>query len=230
MILKQLFDYDTWTYTYLLADEVSKEAVIIDTVSTQIERDITLINELGLTLKFALDTHVHADHITAAGELRDRLGCKTGVAAINAVDCADLALKDGQRLSFGQYELEVLATPGHTSGCLSFAIDGAVFTGDSLFIRGCGRTDFQQGNAGELYDSITIRLFSLPDSTVIYPGHDYNGHTQSTVGEEKAFNPRLSMNRAEFIAYMDSLDLPNPRLIMEAVPGNMACGKPVKES
>jgi glyoxylase-like metal-dependent hydrolase (beta-lactamase superfamily II) len=223
--LRQLFDYETWTYTYLLADEVSKEAVIIDPVLTQIERDLQLISELGLKLKYSLDTHVHADHITAAGHLRDRTGCKTGLAAVNGVNCADIALNDGDRLSFGSHELEVVATPGHTAGCLSFYINGYVFTGDALFIRGCGRTDFQQGNSTQLYESITKHLFTLPDDTLVYPGHDYNGRTCSTIGEEKRFNPRLTLKQDQFVEFMKNLNLPDPKLIMEAVPSNKACGK-----
>jgi len=225
MILRQLFDYETWTYSYLIADEVSKEAIIIDPVLSHIERDMKLISELGLTLQYALDTHVHADHITAAGHLRDRLACKTGLAAVNGVDCADISLSDGDKLMFGQYELEVIATPGHTSGCLSFYVEGFVFTGDALFIRGCGRTDFQQGDSGQLFDSITSRLYALPENTVVYPGHDYNGRSQSTLAEEKQFNPRITLGREKFIAYMQGLNLPNPKLIMEAVPSNQSCGK-----
>ncbi len=225
MIIRQLFDYETWTYTYLIADKVSKEAIIIDPVLTHIERDIRLISELGLTLKYSLDTHVHADHITASGHLRDRLGCKTGLAAVNGVDCADIALYDGDRLVFGRHELITISTPGHTSGCLSYYVEGYVFTGDSLFIRGCGRTDFQQGDSGQLYESITTRLYALPDETVVYPGHDYNGRTLSTLAEEKQFNPRITLGREKFIAYMQGLNLPDPKLIMEAVPSNQSCGK-----
>ena len=225
MILRQLFDYETWTYTYLVADEVSKEAVIIDPVLTQINRDVKLISELGFTLKYALDTHVHADHVTAAGNLRDRLGCQTAVAGVNSVECADVALKDNDVIKFGEFEIKVISTPGHTSGCLSFYINGYVFTGDSLFIRGCGRTDFQQGDATMLFESITERLYSLPDETIVCPGHDYNGRTMSTIGEEKAFNPRINLGREGFIEYMKNLNLPNPKLIMEAVPSNQSCGQ-----
>ena len=225
MLLRQLFDYETWTYTYLVADESSKEAVLIDPVLTQIERDVKLISELGLTLKYALDTHVHADHVTAAGNLRDRLGCQTAVAGVNSVECADVALKDNDVIKFGEFEIKVISTPGHTSGCLSFYINGYVFTGDSLFIRGCGRTDFQQGDATMLFESITERLYSLPDETIVCPGHDYNGRTMSTIGEEKAFNPRINLGREGFIEYMKNLNLPNPKLIMEAVPSNQSCGQ-----
>jgi len=227
MILRQLFDYDTWTYTYLVADAESGAAVLIDPVMGQIERDLELVRELGLTLKYALDTHVHADHITANGKLRERTGCQTGVAEINAVGCADLGLQDGETLPLGKLEIRVIATPGHTAGCLSYMIGDSVFTGDSLFIRGCGRTDFQQGDAGRLYDAITQKLFSLPDETWVYPGHDYHGRTRSTIGEEKDFNPRLKLNREQFVEYMRTLNLPDPKLIMEAVPANQSCGQAV---
>ena len=225
MILRQLFDYDTWTYTYLVGDARSRDAVLIDPVLGQVERDLSLLKELGLNLKYTLDTHVHADHITANGKLRELTSCQTGVAAVNAVGCADLALEEGDVLPLGEEAIKVISTPGHTSGCLSFLVGDCVFTGDSLFIRGCGRTDFQQGDAGLLYDSITRKLFTLPDDTWVYPGHDYHGRTRSTIGEEKAFNPRLKLGREGFIAYMDGLDLPDPRLIMEAVPANQACGQ-----
>ncbi len=225
MIFRQLFDYDTWTYTYLVGDEHSCEAVLIDPVFNQMERDLRLLGELKLKLTYAIDTHVHADHITANGRLRERTGCQTGVAGGAGVQCADIGLVDGQTLPLGDAQIDVIATPGHTDGCLSFRIGNRVFTGDSLFIRGCGRTDFQNGDAGQLYDSITNRLFCLPDETLVYPGHDYHGHTVSTVGEEKHFNPRLTMDRETFIHYMTGLNLPDPRLIMEAVPANQSCGQ-----
>ncbi len=225
MILRQLFDYDTWTYTYLVGDPENRAAVLIDPVLGQVGRDMALLSELGLTLKYSLDTHVHADHITANGKLRELTACQTGIAEINAVGCADLALKEGDNLLLGNEEIRVISTPGHTAGCLSFLIGNCIFTGDSLFIRGCGRTDFQQGNAGLLYDSITRKLFTLPKSTLVYPGHDYHGRTLSTIGEEIEFNPRLKLGRDSFIAYMEGLDLPDPKLMMEAVPANQSCGK-----
>ncbi|HHM05156.1 MAG TPA: MBL fold metallo-hydrolase [Gammaproteobacteria bacterium] len=225
MILRQLFDYDTWTYTYLIADRDSGHAALIDPVQDQVERDLQLLTELGLTLKYALDTHVHADHITAAGRLRERSACQTGLAAINAVGCADIGLNDGDTLALGRLQVRVLTTPGHTDGCLSYKVENHVFTGDSLFIRGCGRTDFQQGDAGRLYDSITHKLFTLPDDTWVHPGHDYRGQTLSTIGEEKRFNPRLKLGRQAFINYMKNLDLPDPKYMMEAVPANLECGR-----
>jgi len=226
MLFRQLIDGDTWTYTYLLSDSVSREAVIIDPVDTQLDRDVRLIRELGLKLIYAFDTHVHADHVTSLGHLRDLLGCKTGVCVQGEVDCSDIQLHEGDTFRFGSHEIHVLETPGHTNGCLSFVCEGMVMTGDSLFIRGCGRTDFQQGNAAALYDSITNKLFTLPDETLVYPGHDYKGMTVSTIGEEKRFNPRLSLDRDAFIAFMNELVLPDPKRIHEAVPANLACGKP----
>ncbi|MDQ6962808.1 MAG: MBL fold metallo-hydrolase [Mariprofundaceae bacterium] len=224
MILRQLFDEDTWTYTYLLADEESKEAVLIDSVLEQLERDLTLIKELGLKLKYTLDTHVHADHITASGPLRERTGCQTGISEKGNVACIDLHLKGGDILSLGSKNLKVLATPGHTPGCISFVCENMVFTGDSLFIRGCGRTDFQNGDSGQLYDGIVNELYTLPDETLVYPGHDYRGQMVSTIGEEKAFNPRLNLGREGFITFMNELDIPNPKKLNESVPANLACG------
>jgi len=226
MLFRQLFDQDTWTYTYLLADENTREAMIIDPVDTQIERDIKLIEELGLKLVYGFDTHVHADHITSLGQLRDRLGCQTGVSVHGEVSCATIQLHEGDSFSFGRYRIRVLETPGHTNGCLSFVCEGMVFTGDSLFIRGCGRTDFQQGSAESLYNSITGKLYELPDETLVYPGHDYRGMTVSTIGEEKRLNPRLTLGREGFIEFMNALDLPDPKRIHEAVPANLACGTP----
>ncbi len=225
MILRQLFDHESYTYTYLLADKNTHEAVIIDPVKEHLARDLKLINELGLTLLYALDTHVHADHVTSAGDLREATGCKTGVSSGGDVDCADLSLNDNDEIQFGRHALRVMTTPGHTDSCLSFYINNMVFSGDALFIRGTGRTDFQQGDAGTLYDSISQKLFTLADDTILYPAHDYRGHTRSTIGEEKQFNPRMTQSRAEFIETMNELDLPDPKKMMEAVPANLACGK-----
>ncbi|MDX8391927.1 MAG: MBL fold metallo-hydrolase [Mariprofundaceae bacterium] len=225
MLFRQLFDADTWTYTYLLADEQSREAVLIDPVSEQVERDMALTDELGLTLKYVLDTHVHADHVTGNGALRDRTGCQTGVSGRGGADCADLQLKEGDVFTFGAYQIKVLETPGHTDGCLSFLCGDKVFSGDALFVRGCGRTDFQQGDAGELYDSITGKLYALPNTTWVYPGHDYRGMTVTTIGEEKKHNPRINLGREGFIELMGNLNLAQPKKIHEAVPANLACGQ-----
>lgn len=225
MLMRQLFDAPTSTYTYIIADAETSRAAIIDPVLDQVERDLRLLRELGLRLEYAIDTHIHADHITANGHLRQVTGCRTAVSSVADVSCADIALTDGDRLPLGESAIEVIATPGHTQGCLSLHIEDHVFTGDALFVRGCGRTDFQQGDAGQLYDSITQRLFTLHDATWVHPGHDYHGMTISTIGEEKRFNPRLKLDRAAFIVFMDSLDLPDPRLMMEAVPANESCGQ-----
>ena len=230
MLLKQLFDQETWTYTYLLADEQTREAVIIDPVVEQVERDLRLLDELGLHLKFTLDTHVHADHVTASGLLRHKTGAVSGLSATAEVACVDQPLHHGDTLAFGSITMEVRETPGHTDGCLTYVVqdDGQTyaFTGDALFIRGCGRTDFQQGDSATLYRSVHQQIFSLPEDTLIYPGHDYRGHSVSTVKEEKAHNPRLKLDISEeqFVEIMAGLNLSHPKRIHEALPANLACG------
>jgi len=227
MIIKQLFDQDTWTYSYLLIDEASSEAAIIDPVKEQTRRDIEYIKSLGVALKYSFETHIHADHVTGGGALREALGAKTVVHENSGSDCADVLAKNGEVFSLGEQEIKILFTPGHTNTCISYLIDGFVFTGDALLIRACGRTDFQAGDAATLYDSITKKLFMLPENTVVYPGHDYAGFTSSTIGEEKKLNPRLGNNKpkAEFVEMMEAMDLPNPRYMSVAIPGNMACGE-----
>jgi len=226
MRVRQLFDQDTWTYTYLLWDEVTKEAAIIDSVKERVERDVKYITDLGLKLKYSLETHVHADHVTASGSLREILGVKTAVHSQGGATCADIQINDGDVFKLGQQEIKAIYTPGHTNGDVSYYIDGAVFTGDALLIRACGRTDFQQGDSEKLHHSITQKLFSLPDETIVYPGHDYDGFTQSSIAEEKALNPRLAnKSREEFMAIMDNMNLPRPKRIDVAVPGNLGCGQ-----
>lgn len=224
IIFRQLFDDATSTFTYLLGTP-GGVAVLIDPVRERVERDLTLVKELDLTLAWVLETHVHADHVTGAGELRERTGCKTGAAAGGA-PCIDHPLAHGQTLLIGELVVEVIATPGHTSESLSYRIGDRVFTGDALLVRTAGRTDFQNGDAGQLYDSITERLFTLPDDTIVCPGHDYAGHTTSTIREEKRFNRRVvGRTREQFIELMTSLRLPPPRLLDVAVPANLACGR-----
>lgn len=227
MLMRQLFDSDSSTYTYLLADENTREAVIIDPVLEQLERDVALVGELGLKLLYALDTHVHADHVTALGSLRERLGVKTVISERAGVGAADVLVKDGDLVRFGASVLEVFETPGHTNGCVSYVLGDRTmaFVGDAVLIRGCGRTDFQEGDPHRLYHSVH-RLFSLPDATLLYPAHDYKGRTVTTVGEERRLNPRLGDDRteAEFVDIMSHLALPYPRRMDSALPLNVRCG------
>ncbi len=226
MILRQLFDKESSTFTYLLADRKTGEAVLIDPVREQVDRDLSLIRELGLTLRFVVETHVHADHVTAAGLLRARTGART-VAGRAGAPCADLHVKDGDIIVFGETTLKVHETPGHTDDSISVVAEGCVFTGDTLFVRGTGRADFQNGDPEQLYASITEKLFTMPDDTVVWPGHDYRGHSSTTIGEEKRCNPRLAgKSRAEFVAIMRGLNLPAPKKLEEAVPENRRCGAP----
>jgi glyoxylase-like metal-dependent hydrolase (beta-lactamase superfamily II)/rhodanese-related sulfurtransferase len=226
MLFKQLFDQETWTYTYLIADPVTKEAILIDPVNTHIEAYISMLESQGLQLKYTLETHVHADHITASGLLRQRLGSQTGVSQLCGATTADIQIQDGDVFEFAAGEqIKVIATPGHTSGSISYLWRDRLFTGDSLLIGGCGRTDFQGGDAGAQYDSITQRLFTLPDDTLVYPGHDYQQRWVSSIMQERTTNSRLAgKSREQFIDIMNNLNLPKPRLIDEAVPANRYCG------
>ncbi|NEZ59371.1 MBL fold metallo-hydrolase [Adonisia turfae] len=229
MLFRQLFDRATWTYTYLIADLVTREAALVDPVLEQVDRDYRLLTELELVLKYCLETHIHADHITGTGRLRELTECE-GVVPQNAnAACASRYLQHGEILRVGNVNIQAIETHGHTDSHMSYRVNGThVLTGDALFIRGCGRTDFQSGDAGTLYDHVTQRLFTLPDETLVYPGHDYQGQTVSTIDEEKRFNPRfVGKDRASFIQFMNNLHLPNPKRIMEAVPANEQCGKVV---
>ncbi|WP_408888465.1 MBL fold metallo-hydrolase [Myxococcus faecalis] len=224
MLFRQLFDSESSTYTYLLADPATREAVLIDPVLEQVERDTRLLEELGLKLVVVLETHVHADHVTGAGQLRERLGARV-MASAKGAPCVDRQLQHGDVVRVGQLELRVLETPGHTDDSLSFLCDGRLFTGDALLVRGTGRTDFQNGDPGQLYDSITRELFVLPDATEVFPAHDYAGFTSSSVGEEKRHNPRLAgRTRDDFVHFMKSRQIPPPRKLDVAVPANRACG------
>ncbi len=229
MIFRQLFDPQSSTYSYLLGDERTGVAVLIDPVFEQARRDRALIAELTLKLLFTLETHVHADHVTGASLLKQRLGSRIALSGVSGAAGADLALAHGDRVAFGSRYLEARETPGHTNGCLTYVLDdeSMAFTGDALLIRGCGRTDFQQGSARTLYRSVHSQIFTLPPACLLYPGHDYRGLTVTSVDEERRFNPRLGsgIGEADFAGYMNNLGLPHPKQIDVAVPANLQCGQ-----
>lgn len=227
MIFRQLFDKESSTYTYLIADPATQTAILVDPVLEQVERDLKQLEELGLNLRYCLETHIHADHITGTAKLREVKGCLGVVPADTQANCADRHIKDGETLQLDGIAIEAIATPGHTDSHMAYRVNhDRILTGDALLIRGCGRTDFQSGNAGTLFDSVTQRLFTLPDDTLVYPAHDYRGHTVSTIGEEKRWNSRfVGRDRDQFIEFMANLGLPMPVKIMEAVPANEQCGK-----
>jgi sulfur dioxygenase len=225
MIFRQLFDSASGTYAYLLASRRGGEALIIDPVLEKVDRYLQLIKELDLKLVKAVDTHMHADHITGLAILRDRTRCITVMGEQTKADVVSMRLSDGDRLTVEGLALEVIYTPGHTDDSYSFAMPDRVFTGDTLLIRGTGRTDFQNGDARQQYDSIFGRLMKLPEATLVYPAHDYKGDTVSTIGEERAFNPRLQVASVdEYVALMNSLKLPNPKMMDVAVPANRNVG------
>lgn len=226
-MFRQLFDSESSTLTYLIVDDVTREAVLIDPVLNNIESYIELIKELNCQLKYSIETHVHADHITASGTLRERFKIKTAVSEQCSPTLADINLNDGDVLTVGTQKITVIATPGHTPGSSCFLWGDRLFTGDTLFINGCGRTDFQNGSSASLYESITNKIFTLPDETLIYPGHDYNGRRVSCVAQEKLINPRLAgKTLQEFIEIMANLNLPKTRLMDVAIPANRRCGVP----
>ncbi len=228
LIFRQLFDQTSSTYTYLLGDSASGEAVLIDPVFEQARRDLALIAELGLRLQWTVDTHVHADHVTGAWLLKQHAGSRIAISAASGAEGADRYLQDGDTVAFGPRHLLVRATPGHTNGCISLVLDdeSMAFTGDCLLIRGTGRTDFQQGNANALFHAVQDKLFTLPDACLLYPAHDYRGLTVTSVGEERRFNPRLGgeLCESDFVGYVSNLRLPHPRQIDIAVPANLQCG------
>jgi sulfur dioxygenase len=226
VIFRQLFDRESCTYTYVVGDPATGEGALVDTVREHVARDLLVLDELGLRLVAVLETHVHADHVTGAGEIRKRTGATCYVPRLGGAPCADVPLNDGDEVRVGGFGLRVLATPGHTNGCVTYLLPDRVLTGDALLVRGCGRTDFQEGDAGALWDSVHQKLFALPDATLVYPAHDYRGMTVSTIGEEKRHNPRLGGERTRdaFIGLMTSLGLPPPARIAEALPANRACG------
>jgi glyoxylase-like metal-dependent hydrolase (beta-lactamase superfamily II)/rhodanese-related sulfurtransferase len=228
LLFRQLFDAASSTYTYLLAD--SGEAVLIDPVFEHARRDTALLRELDLHLIATLDTHVHADHVTAAWLLKQRCGSRIALSAAAGASEGDQLLAPGDRMQFGRRHLEVRSTPGHTNGCVTYVLDdrSMAFTGDALLIRGCGRTDFQQGSAHNLFHSVREQILTLPPECLLYPAHDYRGITVTTVAEERRWNPRLggTADEADFTGYMQALALPHPKLIDIAVPANLRCGRP----
>ena len=230
MVFRQLFDPTSSTYTYLLGDRDSGEALLIDPVYEQVPRDLALLQELGLRLVATLDTHVHADHVTAAWRLRQRCGSSIALSEAAGAVAVDRPLRHGDRVGFGARHLTVRATPGHTSGCLTYVLDdhSMAFTGDSLLIRGCGRTDFQGGSPQQLFASVREQILTLPDDCLLYPAHDYRGITVSSVAEERRYNPRLGgeVDIGDFSGHMNNLHLPHPRLMAVAVPANLRCGQP----
>src|SRR6202161_499130 len=225
MIFRQLFDSVSGTYTYLMASRHGGEALIIDPVLERVDRYLRLVRELDLKLVKAVDTHLHADHVTGLGALRDRTHCITVMGQQTNADIVSMRVTEGDRIDIEGLSLDVLYTPGHTDDSYSFLLNDRVFTGDTLLIRGTGRTDFQNGNPREQYDSIFNKLLKLPDATLVYPAHDYKGETVSTIGEEKAFNPRLKVKSMdEYAELMNNLKLPNPKMMDVAVPANMHVG------
>jgi len=226
MEMRQLFDEASSTFSYLLWDTASREAAIIDPVQEQTRRDIHLVWQLGLKLRYTLETHVHTDHVTGSGDLRQIFNSIVVVHENSHAKCADVLVKDGDFIPLGNARLNILYTPGHTSGDICYTIPGAVFTGDTLLVGSCGRTDYQSGDAGLLYDSIVQRLFVLPDETLVYPGHGSQERPASTIGVEKGSNPRIgnAMSRDGFITLMNSLKLDPPERIHETLPSNLRCG------
>lgn len=232
LIFRQLFDQQSSTYTYLVADPGAREAVLIDPVFEQARRDRALIEELGMKLLWTIETHVHADHVTGAWLHKQRLGSRIAIGAGSGAEGADRLLAHGDRIEFGRRALEARATPGHTSGCVTYVLDdrSMAFTGDAVLIRGCGRTDFQEGNPHTLFRSVREQVFSLPEGCLLYPAHDYCGLTSSSVGEERLYNPRLGgqILEEDFVGYMTHLGLAHPKQMDAAVPANLRCGRPAQ--
>lgn len=229
MIFRQLFERESSTYTYLIGCEKTRQAVLIDTVKEEVAKYLQLLEELDLTLIYALDTHTHADHITGAGTLRNKTGCTTLLAEEAQSTCVSEGLSDGDIVQIGELQLKAIHTPGHTDDSYSFLLEHQhqtyIFTGDTLLIRGTGRTDFQNGSAVDQYQSLFKKILTLPDDTWVYPGHDYKGWMLSTIGEEKLHNPRLQVKGVNaYVELMNNLELPNPKLMDVAVPANRACG------
>lgn len=225
MIFRQLFDRVSCTYTYLIAERATGEAILVDPVITNVEQYLRLISELDLGLVLAVDTHIHADHVTGLGALRDETLCAIAMGEHSKADCVNYKVRDGEQLKVGNICLDAMYTPGHTDDSYSFLVQGRLLTGDTLLIRGTGRTDFQNGDPAMQYDSLFNKLLQLPDETIVYPAHDYNGMTISTIGEEKKYNPRLQVaSMQEYVELMNGLELEDPKLMDVAVPSNLACG------
>jgi len=225
IVFRQLLDPESCTLTYLLADPLTGDAVLIDTVRERVGACVSLLQEMNLQLVWILETHAHADHITGAAGLRELTGAATVTGEFVGAECADRRVGDGDTIVFGNEVLRVIPTPGHTPGCVTYQWRDRLFTGDTLMIGGCGRTDFQGGDPGRLYDSITMRLFALPDETLVYPGHDYKGQRVSCIGQERETNPRLAgLSRDEFVDLMNNLQLPPPAHMDEVLPANQRCG------
>jgi glyoxylase-like metal-dependent hydrolase (beta-lactamase superfamily II) len=231
MIFRQLFEPTASAYTYLIACQQTREAALIDPVLESVDRDLALLSELGVTLKYTIETHIHADHVTGADRLRDLTGSQTAVPEKSAARHVDVPIREGETIELGELRLEPLHTPGHTDDHHAYLLRSTsawrVFTGDALMIDGCGRTDFQNGDAATLYRSVHDKLFSLPDETLVYPGHDYQQRQVSSIGQERARNPRLGGGRSveEFVAIMTALNLPRPKKMDVAVPANLECGE-----
>ena len=231
MIFRQLFEPQSAAYTYLIGCEAAGEAALIDPVLEAVERDLEVLSELKLTLRYTIETHIHADHVTGAGRLRDLTGCKAAVPERSGAEHADLSVREGESIRIGTIEIQPLYTPGHTSDHHAYLVcaggAGRVFTGDALLIDGCGRTDFQDGDAATLYGSVHAKLFSLPDETLVYPGHDYQQRRVSSIGQERDRNPRLGGGKTvdQFVAIMAALNLPRPKRMDVAVPANRECGQ-----
>jgi glyoxylase-like metal-dependent hydrolase (beta-lactamase superfamily II) len=227
MIFRQLFDSVSGTYTYLVASRHGGEALLIDPVLDRVDQYLQLVQELNLKLVVAADTHIHADHITGLGELRERAGCSTIMGEYSKANCVSLRIKEGEFINLDGIKLQGIYTPGHTDDSFSFLMPDRVFSGDTLLIRGTGRTDFQSGDPYAEYDSLFNKLLKLPEKTLVYPAHDYKGWTVSTIGEEIAHNPRLQVRSPEeYAEIMNNLNLPDPTLMDVAVPANLACGRP----
>lgn len=223
---RQLYDFVSSTYTYLLADALSRDAVLIDPVIEHVDRDRNVVKDLKLNLKYVINTHMHADHVTGSGLLKKLIpGCKSIISQASGAS-ADIHIQEGDEIEFGRHSLKVLATPGHTNGCVTYHIpeQGIAFTGDALLIRGCGRTDFQEGDPTVLYRSVHDKIFTMNPATRLYPAHDYRGQTATSVFEEKLYNPRLTKSLEEFVEIMNHLDLAYPKMIDKALPANKVCG------